>query len=201
MNASRVWLLGAALAWIPCIAPAQVIRIAHTNTHRGFVQQLKLAAERCNVAISVEFVDTVVLNETILRRASANQCPDAVIISADNLAKEALAFSPISRELLSPDLSERTLALATQQGRIHGIPLICGNHLMLIYNKAKVAEPKRILEDFPAPTTEGRHAIVWNHAAMYYFWPFVLAFDGDPLGPDRLNMDNPGLRQALGAYV
>lgn len=195
-----VWLL-LALLCLPALAGAQTLRIAHTNTHQGFDQQLKLAAQQVGLTLTLEFVDTVVLNETVMRSASANQCPDAVIMSADNLAKTALAFSPITPDLLSPDLDDRTLAFTRLDGRIYGIPLICGNHLMLYYDKSRVAQPGTALEEFPAPTADEHHAIVWNHATMYYFWPFVLAYDGSPLGPDRLAMDNPGLTRALEHYI
>lgn len=190
-------------AWLclPLFASAQKLRLAYTNTHQAFVQNLKLAAERAGVTASIEFVDTVVLNETVMRRASANECPDAVIMSADNLARETLAFSPISRDLLSPALSERTLSLATINGEVRGIPVICGNHLMLYYNKSGAGKPITALEDSTPPTSDGHRSIVWNHAVMYYFWPFILAYEGSPLGTARLQMDHPNLARALEAYV
>jgi maltose-binding protein MalE len=72
--------------------------------------------------------------------------------------------------------------------------------LVLYYNKALVSPPPGDLTRFATPD-DGRRSVVWNHSSMYYFWPFVLGQDGNPLQLNRMQIRNPGLAQALTEYV
>lgn len=200
----RTWPLLLILAWTTVNTSAETLLIAYANTHLGFEQQLRRFEQDSGVKLTFIHTNTTAMRVEMLRRASARTLPDAVILAADNLALETLSFSRIPKEFLSPLLSERVLSLGRRGDTLYGIPIIGGNHLMLYYNKSLLPAPKAALEDYVPERGAGRQPvrpIVWPHASMYWFLPFALAFDGDPLRPVEVRMDSPEMVRALGKYV
>ncbi|GGA93343.1 sugar ABC transporter substrate-binding protein [Agarivorans gilvus] len=145
------------------------------------------------------------LREEVLNQARTNTLPDILYVPSDFVGMhELISLSPVPKDWIVPDIQQRILKAGATDEQQYGIPLFQGNHLVLYYNKSLVKQPvsswAELLEQQAALTQDGRDAIVWNFAEMYWFVPFLTAFDGWPLLQGKITLDTEAMRNALRYY-
>ncbi|MFC3647599.1 sugar ABC transporter substrate-binding protein [Planctobacterium marinum] len=100
-------------------------------------------------------------------------------------------------------MSSKSLLHSRVKNRLMGIPFIAGNHLLLYYNKRLVSEPALNWQQLSAqkntiPT--GADLIAWSYNEMYWFIPFLGAFEALPYENGNVNLNAQGTATALDFY-
>ena len=181
---------------------AEEITVAYANTHAGFVELFDLHESRSGVTVNRVHISTVDMRSALLARAEDRRLPDAVILSADNLGLDALAFSSVPLEFFDPGLNEQMRRRVKRDGNHLGIPLIAGNHLVLYYDKARFSEAPRTIEPLGSQRLDqSAFPISWNYDSMYWFMTFAGAHDAFPIREGEVLLDTVGMRTALREYV
>lgn len=145
------------------------------------------------------------LREEVLNQARTNTLPDILYVPSDFVGMHQLiSLSPVPKDWIAEDNQQRILSAGFTDGEQYGVPLFQGNHLVLYYNKNLVKQPvtswSELLEQQAALAQDGQEAIVWNFAEMYWFIPFLTAFDGWPLDQGKITLDTEPMRNALRYY-
>ncbi len=82
--------------------------------------------------------------------------------------------------------------------------LIQGNFLLLYYSKKYVQHPATDFNDIILAKNQFIKKILcrwgWNYNDMYYFMPFLSAFDGQPITNGKITLNTPAMIQALKYY-
>lgn len=184
-------------------ASDETISLVFGHEDQQFAALIESVASTLNISLQLRIYDSARLKVELLQRAARQRFPDAVIVPADFLGLKTLAFSDVPSEWVSPDVDARYLPLVKLADGIKGIPLFGGNHLLLYYNKSQVSEPisdwsQALVKSPTAAPNENLFA--WNFNVMYWFMPFVGAFDGLPIQGDTVNLDTPAMQNALRFY-
>lgn len=145
------------------------------------------------------------LREEVLNQARTNTLPDILYVPSDFVGMHQLiSLSPVPKDWIAEDNQQRILSAGFTDGEQYGVPLFQGNHLVLYYNKNLVKQPvtswSELLEQQAALAQDGQETIVWNFAEMYWFIPFLTAFDGWPLDQGKITLDTEPMRNALRYY-
>jgi len=184
-------------------AGAETLVIGTSYSNQDFQKILKDFAAEADVQIEAVFIDTDKLKTELLQRASRNLLPDAVIIPADILSIKNIPF----REIPDDWISTQTAAKFRDQGRVNrttlGIPIFAGNHLLLYFNRKLIERPATSWEELrmqAASLPDGIDGIGWSYQEMYWFVPFLAAFDGLPLVDGEIHLDGIGMQQTLEFY-
>lgn len=208
----RPWLL--ALGWglallAQAAPPASPPHLVLWNSQQAsdITQQLGQAFGKKNgVTVDVSWINASDLRAMLLRHANEGDLPDVALIPGDLLSlSQEIKLSPLPEDLNANNI----LTEATQSGRyegvLYGLPVIWGNHLMLFYNRSLVSQPAKSFEEMelqlPALKAKGVKALGMNFGEMYWFAPFMGAFDAWPLNErNQLTLNTPGTAQALEYY-
>lgn len=155
--------------------------------------------------VEAEFKSQVDLKPALISIEDSTKYPDAIIMPADHVGIHAYVnYSDIEPSLFKTKLGERVLLSALSDGKLYGVPLIQGNHLMLFYNKRLVKEPAKdwqtIILQKVALDAKGISTIAWNYKEPYYFLPFLGAFGGWPLQQGKVVLNTPEMVAALDFY-
>lgn len=196
----NAWLIPS-LLFISQLSLAADITIVHTYES----EKLKLLIEKFRDATGIEtkitWLDQADLKVRILRSAEKNATPDIVIIPADHLGLDKeVNFSEIPAALISTHTHSNTQATASINGRTLGIPIISGNHLLLYYNKKWIKQAASDWQTLIAQREElpaSLSLISWSFMEMYWFIPFLTAFEAKPVVGIMPNFDNDEVQNAL----
>ncbi|MDP5214472.1 extracellular solute-binding protein [Pseudoalteromonas tunicata] len=196
----KQWLISSML-FMSHVSIATEISVVHTYENEGFKHLIEKFSEKTGVKIKISWLDQADLKVRILRSAEKNVTPDVIIVPADHLGlDERVHFSEIPAELISSDINQNTLATASINGRTLGIPIISGNHLLLYYNKKWVKEVATDWQTLIAQREQlpkSLHLISWSFMEMYWFIPFLTAFDAKPIIGVMPNFKNDEVQNAL----
>ncbi|MGY5453337.1 sugar ABC transporter substrate-binding protein [Agarivorans sp. MS3-6] len=145
------------------------------------------------------------LREEVLNQARTNTLPDILYVPSDFVGMhDLISLTPVPKDWLLPTTDARVLGAGYTDGHQYGIPLFQGNHLVLYYNKSLVKQPvdnwSELLKQQSQFTEKGLQTIVWNYSEMYWFIPFLTAFDGWPIDNGKVTLDTPQMRSALAYY-
>ncbi len=194
----RVFGLVVLLAMFPCYATT--IKLAYTMKHDNFNQLLSELAEQTELTVDSVLVDQKALKVRLVQANSATTT-DAVIFPADHLGLNKYAnFSVIPESLIAETTDKRTLDTTRVNGQLLGIPIIQGNHLLLFYNtryvKKKINDWQDIIKLKPM-LPEQVKLITWSFMEMYWFIPFLSAFEGDLIVDDKVLLNTSAMQLAL----
>ena len=162
---------------------AATINLAHTMKHEHFNELLSALAEQSGLTVNSVLVDQKALKVRLVQNTSTSTSTDVVIVPADHLGLDKYAnYSVIPDSLIADTTDKRTLETAKLNNKLLGIPIIQGNHLLLFYNKQFVKEPIENWQDIyriQSSLPEKVKLVTWSFMEMYWFIPFLSAFNGD----------------------
>ncbi|MEC6825302.1 extracellular solute-binding protein [Photobacterium piscicola] len=158
-----------------------------------------------DVDISIVQLDPSEIKAEILLSAQDGGLPDLIVIPSDFLGlHNMMDLSEIPRDWYIEKLSPRVKATIKSGGKYWGIPLIQGNFLFLYYNKKYVIKPATDFKDIILEKKQFLDKNImpmgWNYNDMYYFIPFLSAFNSWPIVDGRISLDTPAMVKALKYY-
>jgi ABC-type glycerol-3-phosphate transport system substrate-binding protein len=190
--------------------PRQLV-VWHTQDHDQAVllgQLVEAFTAASGVRVSLE--TGVNLETTLLTQMEDATLPDAVLAPSDLISlRRELRMSAVPRELLPASLDPAALASVTSDGAAWGVPLLDGNVLLLLYDKARIAAAPTTWEELialaarPSPLAHAtapdaaRGLVAMGLENTYVFLPFFAAFGGWPLTGDAVTLDTAACREAL----
>lgn len=180
---------------------AAKINLAHTMKHEHFDQLLSTLAEQSGLTVNSVSVDQKALKVRLVQNTSTSTSTDVIIVPADHLGLDKYAnYSVIPSSLIADTTDKRTLDTAKLNNQLLGIPIIQGNHLLLFYNKQYVKEPIENWQDiysFKSSLPEEVKLVTWSFMEMYWFIPFLSAFNGDLIVDNKAQLNTPAMQSAL----
>ncbi|WP_233220383.1 extracellular solute-binding protein [Photobacterium sp. GB-50] len=158
-----------------------------------------------NINISLVQFDPEKIKAEILLGAQYGGLPDLVIFPSDFVGLHSLMkLSSIPKSWLSPELSRTAMMTAYVDDKYWGVPVIQGNNLLLYYNKKLVSQPVSswhdIIDTKQKWLDKNILPIGWNYLDMYYFIPFLSAFNGWPIIDGEISLNTPEMVKALKYY-
>ncbi len=204
---NRILLIVVTLVWVPWAsasnAPISLI-VAHEN--QQVPELLEQIAAQNGIQLQAHWMDQSELKLKLVRDREWGTAPDIVMVPADHLGLyQQVGYSVVAPSLLNPKLSPKAVDTVRLDGKLYGIPLLLGNHLLLYYNKRWIQQPALNWQDLIDQRTEleaeGINAIRWNYQEMYWLVPFLGARGGWPLDQQGLpSLDQPAMQMALSDY-
>ncbi|WP_289098806.1 extracellular solute-binding protein [uncultured Pseudoalteromonas sp.] len=195
----QVFWLAVILATFDCYSAT--INLAHTMKHEHFNQLLSEFAEQSGLTVNSVLVDQKALKVRLVQNTSTSTSTDVVIVPADHLGLDKYAnYSTIPHSLIADTTDKRTLETAKLNNELLGIPIIQGNHLLLFYNKQFVKEPIENWQDIyqiQSSLPEKVKLVTWSFMEMYWFIPFLSAFNGDLIVENHVQLNTPAMQSAL----
>lgn len=180
---------------------AATINLAHTMKHEHFNELLSALAEQSGLTVNSVLVDQKALKVRLVQNTSTSTSTDVVIVPADHLGLDKYAnYSVIPDSLIADTTDKRTLETAKLNNKLLGIPIIQGNHLLLFYNKQFVKEPIENWQDIyriQSSLPEKVKLVTWSFMEMYWFIPFLSAFNGDLIVDNHVQLNTPAMQSAL----
>ncbi|WP_462176873.1 sugar ABC transporter substrate-binding protein [Pseudoalteromonas gelatinilytica] len=180
---------------------AATINLAHTMKHEHFNELLSTLAEQSGLTVNSVLVDQKALKVRLVQNTSTSTSTDVVIVPADHLGLDKYAnYSVIPDSLIADTTDKRTLETAKLNSKLLGIPIIQGNHLLLFYNKQFVKEPIENWQDIyriQSSLPEKVKLVTWSFMEMYWFIPFLSAFNGDLIVDNHVQLNTPAMQSAL----
>nr|WP_241737645.1 extracellular solute-binding protein [Neptunicella marina] len=164
---------------------------------------LKQFGHKHQIPIASRSIDADELKAELIQRANTDSLPDAVIVPADFLGLPNLKFSPVLSDFTNKIDNEQVKQTASINGSVLGLPIMTGNHLLLYVNRAlikKTATDWEALESQQQRLPANTELIGWSFNEMYWFIPFLTAFDGDTLQNGKVSLDTVAMQQALNFY-
>jgi len=180
---------------------AATINLAHTMKHEHFNELLSALAEQSGLTVNSVLVDQKALKVRLVQNTSTSTSTDVVIVPADHLGLDKYAnYSVIPDSLIADTTDKQTLETAKLNNTLLGIPIIQGNHLLLFYNKQFVKEPIENWQDIyriQSSLPEKVKLVTWSFMEMYWFIPFLSAFNGDLIVDNHVQLNTPAMQSAL----
>ncbi|KPA53930.1 sugar ABC transporter substrate-binding protein [Photobacterium lucens] len=158
-----------------------------------------------DINISLVQFDPEKIKAEILLGAQYGGLPELVIFPSDFVGLHRLMkLSRIPDDWFLSDISPSAKVTAFTDGKYWGVPVIQGNNLLLYYNKKLVPEPVKSWEALLAKKQQyidnNILPIGWNYQDMYYFIPFLSAFNGWPITNNKITLNTPEMVAALKYY-
>ncbi|MEC6816684.1 extracellular solute-binding protein [Photobacterium toruni] len=184
--------------------PTLTIWSSHQN--RDFLTTIKKKyIENHDVKLSIVQLDPSEIKAEILLSAKGGGLPDLIVIPSDFLGlHKMMNLSSIPRDWYGAEFNPRVKASVELDGKYWGIPLIQGNFLLLYYNKKYVQQPAKdfinIILDKKQFIDKNIMPMGWNYNDMYYFVPFLSAFNGWPIVDGKIKLNTPAMVEALKYY-
>lgn len=178
----------------------------YSHQDNSFIELLvKEFQKENNINISLVQFEPEKIKAEILLGAQYGGLPDLVIFPSDFIGLHRLMkLSSIPKNWLSPELSKKAMLTAYVNDKYWGIPVIQGNNLLLYYNKKLVSQPLRTWKEIIASKQiwldKNILPVGWNYLDMYYFIPFLSAFNGWPISDGKISLNTPEMVKALKYY-
>ena len=182
---------------------AREITIASSVDDYDLSNYLEEFKQRTNIDVNFAALDSSNLKMELIIRADNGTLPDAIIVPGDFLGLETVNYSKVPRNWLTETQPQSSVQHGTVNGRLLGIPILSGNHLVLFYNKAFISEPARnweILRNQKQQLPDGIELIRWSYNEMFWFIPFLGAFDAYPYSNGNISLNTEGTIKALEFY-
>lgn len=154
--------------------------------------------------LTVTYMPNGELRTTAMRSVAQGSSPDLLLVPSDFIGSRGpLKLSPVADELLAGIAPEARATVTSRHGPF-GVPVLYGNHLLLMYNKALVTTPaadwQTLLSQQAALTARGVKLIGWKAGEMYWLIPFLTAFGVEPVVDGQIRLDTPAMVEALNFY-
>lgn len=197
------WLLLATLSTAQAAPPLRLWYEKYELNHT-LEQLLRDYRQRNGQAVMSSYVPTSDLRNTSIRAVVQGTAPDIMLVPSDFIGSRGLLrLSQVASSVIA-NLDPRAQASVTSRDGVYGVPLLFGNHLMLMYNRRLVEQPatdwQQIIDQKAAAEARGARIIGWKVTEMYWLIPFLTAFGADPVVAGKLRMNTPQMAQALSFY-
>lgn len=164
------------------------------------------------IKIVVENRDTEVLREDFITASKAGGAPDMVWTVNDHVGPFVAADIIIPADDIPgidvnafDESALRAVKMNDASGnvRVWGVPVSNGNHLMLLYNKEKVANPPQNTDEMIAiarqNTSGDNYGLVFNQKEPFWLVPWLGGFGGKVFAEDGItpNLDTPEMVATL----
>lgn len=180
-----------------------VITLVYGHENQALERIFNEFGEQSGYKIESRSIDSVALKAELLQRASTHDLPDVVLVPADFLGLSELHFSQLDKAIVNPQTADKFVRTTTVDGRLLGVPVIAGNHLLLYYNPRIIKHPAgnwAALKKQRALLGAPIKLIGWSYNEMYWFVPFLTAFGGVPVVGHQAQLDSAAMQQALAYY-
>jgi len=157
-----------------------------------FVQKLTDAYMAANPDVKIELVskDTEVLREDFQTSSLAGDAPDLLWTVSDHAGPftKAGLIQPVD-DLFDLSIYVDSAVEGVQlDGKVWGVPVANGNHLMLLYNKNLIAEAPANTDEMIAKgkelTSGEQYGLVWNQIEPFWLVPWLGGFGGKVFADD-----------------
>jgi ABC-type glycerol-3-phosphate transport system substrate-binding protein len=174
--------------------------------HTQDAQQAKLLASivadfTARTGIAVRLETGVEIGETLMALDDPARMPHAVLAPADLVGLAAqLRLSEIPAALLGAT-EPTALATVRSKGKIYGMPILRGNHLLLLYNKKLAPKAPLSWEELaPKSDKKGPPPVAIDYENSYNFLAFLATLGGWPLAGGQVRLSGAACRAALQYY-
>ncbi|MEW6984336.1 extracellular solute-binding protein [Colwelliaceae bacterium 6471] len=184
-------------------AKEQVISIAYGLENYNFTALFARFTEETGIKVFDASFKNNELKAELLQRSNIDKLPDVVIVPSDFIGLEEIDFSEVPDTLLSKRLTEKAKSSVQIGDKYFAVPIVSGNHLLLYYNKAVIKSPAdswQKLQEQQAQLAANIDLIAWSYYEMYWFIPFLGAFQEFPYVNGQLNFKTAGMEKALVWY-
>lgn len=156
------------------------------------------------IPVTATYLPNGELRNTAMRSVAQGTFPDVLLVPSDFIGSRGpMQLSPVAADMVK-GLEPAAIQSVTSRDGLYGVPLLYGNHLMLMYNKSLVGTPAADWQSLlgQRAAVEGRNAklIGWKVAEMYWLIPFFTAFGANPVVDGKLTLDSEAMVEALGFY-
>lgn len=157
---------------------------------------------QCGIRVRAEAMSIAELGRRLTRLPEAGAGPDMAMVPSDMANYwEAARLSEVDPATLAGAVPEGVLDTMRIGGRLYGVPVLTGNHLVLYANAEHYPEPPQTWEAFERDAVRLRDAGVIplgiDLGQAYSFVPFLTAFGGWPMADGRVSLDTDAAEQAL----
>ena len=169
-------------------------------------QELEHLADRMGFEVQITYMPTNDLKSALIKSIIQKIPPDIVLAPADFISyRQQLALSKINLEEFDiGDISKQSWQTVSSHNKIYGIPLIVGNNLLFYYNKKYVTSPATTWQEIQHQNINFKKIMVnpigWNYREVYYFLPFLSAFDALPIKNNTPIFNNKNMKAAMTFY-
>lgn len=176
------------------------------GANESFWQEAMYEFNRQNPGVVVEpsLLPRKELNSTLTFSVLTNESPDMVLLQSDLLGLQSLFnLDVVPESWIKSTVPQENLKQVDLDGKIYGIPISFGNHLVLYYNKALVKKPAETWEEIKTLTKDlprGVAPLAINYRSSYTFMAFWHVFGHDIVVDNRINLKNQGTVDALSFY-
>lgn len=145
--------------------------------------------------------DVLMLTPSSLNKT---RLPAGILLPSDKVAVEGFNFVPISEDWISSSVSQDFLDTVTYDDRIHGIPIIGGNQVMLFYNRQLIKTPastwQELLEQREEVEAKDAHLMGFMCDSPFFLLPFLHAFNGGYFENGEIKVDTHQNIEAVSWY-
>lgn len=181
---------------IAAVGPTSILFWTKEGEADGALQFVKLETDLFtklypNITFEVANKDVEVLRQDFQTASLAGSAPDLLWTVNDHTGPFTTAdiIQPVDSLFNLKKYVDAALAAVTLKGKVWGVPISNGNHLMLLYNKSLIKTP-------PATTTqllalagkmpEGVYPLVYNQTEPFWLVPWLGGFKGAVFAKDGL---------------
>ena len=161
----------------------------------GGLQYVKALADaftqaHSNVTFEVVNKNVETLREDFQTASLAGSPPDLLWTVSDHAGPFTAAdlIKPVGNMFDSSKYVSSALAAVKLQGKTWGVPISNGNQLMLLYNKALIANPPKNTDELMKVGKELTHGdqygLVWNQTEPFWLVPWLGGFGGKVFAAD-----------------
>lgn len=181
------------------------ISVVYTYGRDAIGEVIQGFTKKTGIKVKAEFKEQNDLKAMMLALMELGTTPDVIIMPADHLGlHNFLNYSELDPSLFPAKIPERIWLGGFSDGKLHGAPLVQGNHLMLFYNKSLVPTPAADWDTMFAQKkeldTKGIATIAWSYDEVYWFLPFLVGHGGWPLNNGKIQLNTPTMAEALDFY-
>lgn len=194
------------------------LRFVFTYEGRAFEKLIEKFSQEKAIPVEKVWSTQGDLRVNLLEFIERGSAPDVVLVPGDHIGlHELMNYSPIEKSLRSTQVAAPLWDSVTSDGKIYGVPIIQGNHLMLYYNKRyvdNVAETwqeliaqknaflsaNKLAQQSSEKQPSNTKFMAWSYEEMYWFIPFYNAFGGTVITEGKVNFDTKAMQLALDFY-
>jgi arabinogalactan oligomer/maltooligosaccharide transport system substrate-binding protein len=194
---------------LSALGPTNVLLWTKEGEADGALQFLNLQTDLFskiypNITFEVVNKDVEVLRQDFQTASLADSAPDLLWTVNDHAGPFTTAdiIQPVDKLFTLTKYVDAALAAVTLNGKVWGIPISNGNHLMLLYNKSLIKAP-------PATTSEllalagkmpaGVYPLVYNQTEPFWLVPWLGGFKGTVFAKDGVTptLNTPAMVNTL----
>ncbi|MFD2334349.1 extracellular solute-binding protein [Cohnella sp. GCM10020058] len=162
----------------------------------------RMYEERYGIRVRAEAMSIADLGRRLTRLPEDGTGPDMAMVPSDMANYwEAARLSEVDGAMLQDFVAPSSLDTMRIGGRLYGVPVLTGNHLVLYVNKTHYPEAPQTWEELEDGAVRLREAGIIplgiDLGQAYSFIPFLTAFGGWPIADGRISLNTDAAEQAL----